>query len=95
MIILDPLQWPLCALKEEDNWKVMMFTGLLDRFGKEIYEGDIVKNNDLVWLISWSNVGCYIMALKDEVKGNENLFIDEAQYSEVIGNIYSNPELLK
>lgn len=30
MILLDPLQWPLKVLDEEENWKVMMFTGLLD-----------------------------------------------------------------
>ena len=46
MVYLDPLQWPLNAIEDEENWKVMMWTGLLDRHGKEIYEGDVVRHDN-------------------------------------------------
>ena len=49
MILLDPYQWSLTALNEEENWKVMMWTGLLDRNGKEIWEGDIVVKDGYIW----------------------------------------------
>ncbi|MCK6462862.1 MAG: YopX family protein [Candidatus Pacebacteria bacterium] len=68
-------------------------TGLKDRNGKEIYEGDIVKNNDIIWELYWSD-GCYKMAKNGVKTDNDHLFIDEAQHSEVIGNIYENGDLL-
>jgi len=49
MIDLDPHQWPLCALREEENWKVMQFTGLRDKNGlTQLYEGDIIGSDGLL-----------------------------------------------
>ena len=69
---------------------LMQFTGLHDKNGKEIWEGDILKG-------SWR-------AKTNEVRFENGSFcigyhltVDdmEARESEVIGDIYSNPELLK
>ena len=71
---------------------VMQFTGLRDRTGVEIYEGDIVKNSQCP--------GSSIMVVKYYGGGFDPFAIPnwecsaDPNESEVIGNIYENPELL-
>ena len=91
--------------------QVMQFTGLLDRHGKEIYEGDILHNG---WVISWNenypNYGFYQKSKDNWRTGlgvgrpnwkygflwnKQNPYSIDRQDLEVIGNIYQNPELLK
>lgn len=72
----------------------LQYTGLSDKNGVEIYVGDIVLNNGSKWVISHYG-GCYRMTLNGIEKPNDHLFIDEAQHSEVIGNVYENPELIE
>ena len=61
------------------------FTGLLDKNGKEIYEGDIVEKmiagKKQRQLVEWVDAGFH---------GLKNI-LD----CEVIGNLHENPELLK
>lgn len=97
MLFLDPLQWPLKVLDEEESWKVMMWTGLLDSHGKEIYEGDVVKPIDVIrcpYVVFWETD----LAMW-RVKATQNIYFrwqKLADHSwEVIGNIYENPELVK
>jgi len=78
----------------KENRLFLQFTGLKDKNGKEIYEGDIVEASwKLKYEIIFDN-GTF-MVVGQEEKAN-NYFIPQiCHLSEVIGNIYENPELLK
>ena len=77
---------------------VGQFTGLLDRNGKEVYEGDLLKEDEITWEIFWcDDVAAFMVEQYNPESDAPKMFLlsDVAKDSEVIGNIYDNPELMK
>jgi len=85
------------APSHNPDWSIaifLQFTGLKDKNGKEIYEGDLVRfinegqAYDEVREIKWLQLGFMGMG------GWTKHLTSEGTTAEVIGNIYENPELI-
>lgn len=80
-----------------EDFPIMEFTGLEDKNGKEIYEGDILKcwcdANNKYFFYEVRDTGWYYLqwGMVEIGGGQRSLTVGDR---EVIGNIYENPELL-
>jgi len=94
------------ATVTSDDYILMQYTGLKDKNGRQIYEGDVVihpeskrEAKSLPYTVEWYGSGfCTIHRFKDPDSGREVMqwspLSDSYREIEVIGNIYENPELL-
>ena len=90
--------------REPHEVTLMQFTGLHDKNGKEIYEGDVVNHADCpdgpshevhIYSILWNDSGFALLSPKSEIPTSFILDKKWGVLLEIIGNIYENPELLK
>lgn len=86
-----------------DPQTVGQYTGLKDKNGTKIFEGDICETYFESYTHSWKEVGvvtefCGAYGIESADGKHFRAFINESVYTrsyEVIGNIHDNPELLE
>ncbi|MBD5473654.1 MAG: hypothetical protein HDR20_12415 [Lachnospiraceae bacterium] len=82
---------------EVDSETICQYTGLTDKNGRKIFEGDIVQYSKIgaVGKVVWYE-GDYIGFAVDDIDDSFQQYDKELfDKHEVIGNIFDNPELLE
>jgi uncharacterized phage protein (TIGR01671 family) len=82
-----------------EQTELMEYTGLKDKNGVEIYEGDIVKSLINIFVVVYEKGSFCVKGINRNQKYTiyqELMMSDKAKLSlEIIGNNYENPELLE
>nr|DAQ96900.1 MAG TPA: YopX protein [Caudoviricetes sp.] len=87
------------AKEDMKEYELMQSTGLKDKNGKEIFEGDIVDYKGRKAVVKWhgsyaSFIYRFVDELNERVSEWHPLFLAYYHF-EIVGNIYENPELLE
>lgn len=97
------------SISKDERFVLMQFTGLHDKNGKEIFEGDVVKDKKYTHEVRFGEedvdasdyerysvgiVGFYMTNYLGEKEEFDAINSQNSKDLEVIGNIYSNPILL-
>ena len=95
----ESIGYGVSSLREADKIELMQSTGLKDKNGKEIFEGDIVDYKGREAVIKWhgsyaSFIYRFVDGLQERVSDWDPLFL-ACYHFEILGNIYENPELLE
>lgn len=73
-----------------DEETIGQFTGLYDKNGRAVFEGDLLRGYDHVVMVGWLDGG--FCGIKSDII--EPLMYLDVEDRKVIGNIHDNPELL-
>lgn len=79
----------------KDLTNLIQCTGLKDKNGKLIYEGNIISDGYDNTLVEWSETDCQFLVVEENDGIKTCYTFEQLQSLEIIGNIYENPELIK
>lgn len=81
-----------------ESCELLTFTGLKDKNGKEIYEGDFLKDGDIITEVVFRDFAWQEKLISSPHNHRSNYFPFDYEIrtvATIIGNIYENPELLE
>ena len=85
----EDLMKPFDNLDTKSYYEIMQFTGLFDKNGKEIYEGDIIEQ------IFYGDEISKIILVVEDIRNLESIRCGSSKENKIIGNIYENPEFVE
>ncbi len=104
----DSWEYDGIRFMKNENFHFMQYTGAKDQNYKEIYEGDLItmSERDGVFEVIYLDednspdhpffpLMCAFVLINKVTNDYMDFQWDDADYMEVIGNIYENPELLE
>ena len=84
--------------RDFEEVELMQYTGLKDKNGKEIYEGDILffRDENMKYIVVWQDTAFIIKSIEIRKYLEKMCWLDDTEICcEIVGNIYENKNLLE